>query len=314
MSRNIRSKKNERQDLFDFCGSPADFWFCYVRDHPDWGEVRNHLNRMWAWYRSCGLQDPHFESEFKDKFCHRWWELQAAWFLKTIGCKISHENEGPDFVCSKDGVTFYVEAVTCSAGDQTKPDSVKPLPKGSYNLDEQQRVVSLRFTQAIREKTRKYWKFRKKAIVESGIPYVIALSPIQIKLERSLASTGLQGEPAIFNAVYGKGLDVISIDRLTGKSIAVHSQDRPSLIKNQSTTRTNIFRPSGRRCDPYRGVSGILYSELYFDSRHDDEALVDSFSLAHNANAAVGLRRGLLEVGSERTVEPSNDDWAIVRC
>jgi len=230
--------------------------------------------------------------------------------LKTIGCQISHENEGPDFVCRKDGVTFYVEAVTFSAGEQTKPDSVKPLPKGSYALDEQQRVELLRFTQAIREKTRKYWKFRKKSIVQPGVPYVIALSPIQIRLERTLASTGFHGEPAILRAVYGAGLDVISIEKSSGNSIALYSQDRPSLLKNQSAIRTDRFRPSDRHCDPYRCVSGILYSEVYFHSRHEDETLVDGFSFAHNANAAAELKRGLLGRCSEWAAEPLDDGWA----
>jgi len=285
MPRNIQSKKKEQQDIFDFYGSPTDPWFCCIRDRSDLREARDHLNRMWIWFQSCGLQDTHFESEFRLNFCHRWWELQVAWFLKTIGCKITHENEGPDFICSKDGVTFYVEAVTCSPGEQTRSDSVKPLPNGSFKLEEQQRLELLRFTQAIREKTRKYWKFRRKKIVESGIPFVIALSPIQISLERILTvSASLQRTPAILKAVYGEGINVISVDRSSGKFGATYSQNRPALLKNNATVRTDRFRPTVRRCDPYKCVSGILYSELNFASSFpyaypcSDEILADRSS------------------------------------
>ena len=149
--------------------------------------------------------------------------------------------------------------------------------------------------------------------VRNDVPYLVALSPIELDLPPDhilISAADIQGVPAIVKAVYGAGVTQLILDRQNGRLISVDHEDRHSIRKGLNVIRTDMFVPSPRRCDPYRGLAGVLYSGINFSDYGyppRDEDLATQFVLAHNMNAATHMRQGLMRLPSEWVASYTDD-------
>ena len=274
------------------------------------------------------LFDDNFVKDLPRQFCQRWWELQVAWHLKNTGCFIEHRAKGPDFICTKNGSRFYVEAVACECGVDLSSDSVQP-PKwqrlkpgetefiGPQSIPECERREILRFRNSIGKKTTKYRAFLVDADcgVDADVPYVLAISPIRMVLEARLV--GSWNMPSICKAVYGVGATSVVVGGGGGELSEVRTEHRPEVRKTETSSpvNANVFAPDGGG-NLYDKISGILYSETNFricDYPYADDALREEFVFCHNANAQNEVAKGLVGAATEYRAEKTHGGYVVRR-
>jgi|GEM_PF-4913340 len=285
-------------------------------------ERRKHLNSIWQWYFANRLSDKNFQSDFPINTSQRWWELEVAWFLKNIGVSLSVKNSaGSDFSCKLDDVKFEVEAVVAGKGSDKNPDCVNELiPLGAaihkftehIQLEERERMELLRLTSSIETKARKHICDINKGYSDPSCPFIIAISPTDIK---PLVSN--IGIPAAVKAVYSIGEQYYAIEPSTGKFIE-HGWNYRPLLHKTSTAKpissayflptTKIFR--------YRNISALLFSTLdiwecgYPYTPYDH---MKRFILVHNANCLNPLQRQSIKAGTEYWIEPTEHDDFLLK-
>jgi hypothetical protein len=303
-----------------FASSPdhtTDKWYKVIRDRRDLMAAKEHFVEMWNFYYSAGLNDPHFTSEFPSRLCHRWWELEVAWFLSQKGFELKSSSYGPDLLCIKGDIKIYVEDVICEPGDPNSPDFPAELMPGPHNdgkvkvthvdLPERERLELLRLRNSIESKVHQYHQRLEKGHIDPQIPYILALSPVMIP---DMISDG-DGIPAVVKAVYPVGQIYLTIDRTSQKVIDKGRTYRPTIQKSsKSDILTNIFLPLASQTI-YAGISGILYSSCSFKRSDYLIAMYQSFIFLHNYISNKPLELGCFGKNMDFWIEEGDDEYHL---
>jgi hypothetical protein len=283
--------------------------------------VREHLNRLWQWYLKSGLPDAHFLSEFPIQTHKRVWELETAWFLHNCGFTLSSQKAGADFRCESQDLMFEVDAVAPGPGASDHPDFVNEIPLSgdgavrcsqTIHIPERERLELLRLTGVIDAKARKHECDMKKGVSDSALPFVIAISVIDMPMVVSDWDM-----PAALKAVFPIGGQCYDIDRATGKCLRHRWRCRPQIEKRTKALTdisTQMFCP-GCGASRHREISALLYSKLDFREvcyPYSPEEHRKHFVLIHNADCTKPLDRGTLKVGVEYWIEQTGENEYVL--
>jgi len=285
-------------------------------------DVRLHLNRVWQWYLKVGLPDDNFLSDFPIQTSKRLWEMETAWFLHNCGFSLSNRKAGADFRCESEGKAFEVEAVAVGPGDEDNPDIVKEVPlvgegpgrcSETIYIPERERIELLRLTGAINTKAKKRLCDINKAVSDSSLPFLIALSVVD--MPKMLSDWDM---PAALKAVYRIGCQCVDFDPATRKPLRHRWQCRPRIQKgteSRENISTQMFCP-GCGAPHHREISALLYSDLDFRDAgypYNPREYRKRFILIHNADCTKRLARGSLSVGAEYWLEESGPNDYVLR-
>ena len=288
--------------FFDKNASADDLTYINMRDGNDPDEIaeRKLCESLWAKYRPCA--DGNFLSELRKNFDARFWEMYLGCTLMENGYKISHKDEGPDFRIEDNGTVIWIEAVTATSGDPSKPDSVPPLKYG-ITQDVPDKQMILRYRNAIQYKyCTKYFKYLKGSLVAKDDCYVIALNGCPIPHRHKDYEP-----PRIVRSVFPIGWQVVTIDTTTHTVLKSGYEYRANLMKRSgSIVETDIFTNT-----KYEHLSAILFSNIGVANPTPD--MGDDFIIVRNPLALKQLPDNFPRVGleykanlSENTIIPKS--------
>jgi hypothetical protein len=274
---------------------------------------RQHITVMCQWYFEMGLADANFKSDFPIRTSQRWWELETAWFLRNCGFNLSKRRTGSDFLCERKNIIFEVEAVVSGPGEDANfvPEysltgSGRFQISETINISERERIEILRLTNSIDTKAKKHLWDIKKGYSDPSIPFVIALSPVD--MPDMIANWDM---PAALKAVYPIGGQYRKIDPATGEFLQGRGWNCRHLVNKGTPTHaaisTQVFC-HGCGTEQHRKVSALLYSTLniwvygypYSPSEHQKQ-----FVVIHNEDCIKPLVRGSIKAGVEYWLEPT---------
>ena len=127
-------------------------------------------------------RDHKFDREFQTNFNSCFWELYLHAVFKKVGLTANWSHEAPDFLLTHNGGQFCLEATTANAA-QGKPNewdrelSSEALEK--YPIPEINREATIRLSNAITAKHRKFRESYRKLAHVSGQPFVVAVAPFE---------------------------------------------------------------------------------------------------------------------------------------
>ena len=294
-----------------------DRWYNLIRDRSDLKSVKEHIKKMWEFYYSKGLSDPHFMKEFPVHFCHRWWELEVAWFFFKQKFNLRNFTYGPDLICTKNNMTVYVEDVVSESGDQNSPDypnaifvhegNVGEFKVASVDLKERERVELLRLRNSIESKANKYYQWIEKGQIDQKTPFVLAISSVMIP---DMISDG-DGLPSIIKAVYPVGHITLKLNPKNQKVVEQGRAYRPKVQKSsKSNIYTDIFLDNSSDTD-YSCISGILYSSFSFRNTNYAKSPYHSFIFVHNYNSRNPIEIGFFDNVIDYWIENREDNFMI---
>ncbi|MEH2049508.1 hypothetical protein [Nostoc sp.] len=123
-------------------------------------------------------RDGKFIREFQTTFNSSFWELYLAACFKQLGCNIDFSHPTPDFLVNSPYGEFVAEATTANHPDGFQPEwarDFKMLDKTS--MEEILRLSTIRLSNAITSKYKKYLsKYSQLAHVQNK-PFVICIAP-----------------------------------------------------------------------------------------------------------------------------------------
>jgi len=250
------------------------------------------------WDRYFPYSDAHFLEEVRRDFHARFWEMYLTCALLEAGPKHDYRVQcpkpGPDILIEHKGRRVWVEAVTATPGDPSKPDSLVERIDGQMSLVPTDRIV-LRYSNAIAAKHAKYLDYLAAGIVSGADSYVVAVN------SWSLGCSWTSGEmPRFLKAVFPMGALGYAIDAATRQIVDRKHQFRPIIQKNnRAGVSTEIFVN-----DEYRGLSAILHSHAHaFMNR----PLGTDFEIAHHPLAAQPVPAGLIPARREWHATPNEE-------
>lgn len=127
-------------------------------------------------------RDHKFVREFQTSFNSCFWELYLHAVFKKFGFGLDWSHAAPDFSVSREGSVFHVEATTANAA-QGKPNEwdreLSPEALAQYPVPVINREATIRLSNAITAKHRKYRDDYRKLNHVGGRPFVIAVAPFE---------------------------------------------------------------------------------------------------------------------------------------
>ena len=135
-----------------------------------------------GWAEGFVDRDHKFVHEFQTTFNSSFWELYLHAVFRRFGLTIDWSQSAPDFLLGKDNVWLNVEATTANAA-QGRPNewdrdfSAEAIQ--AISVPEINREATIRLSNAITAKHRKYCDSYHKLSHVGGRPFVIAVSPFE---------------------------------------------------------------------------------------------------------------------------------------
>lgn len=211
--------------------------------------IRDELKRMMKNFEP--YMDSHFENEFKNSdnyniFHQRFFELYMSNYLLENNIQINSFDKGPDFILNN---KIHIECVAPTAGKgQNKVDEIPTLNSEKRvivsNVPEEK--IMLRLFSAIFDKYKKYRKYIKSKVIDSGVN-IIALNDGLLpysKIEDNI--------PRIIKVLFGIGYQVVNFDK--PDDFFVSKRDFINKHKEKKINM-NFFVN-----DKYSDISAIIYS------------------------------------------------------
>jgi hypothetical protein len=236
--------------------------------------ARDFAERLWAEYSE--FADPNFLKEIRRDFHARFWEMYLTCSLREgeakRGYHLSCPKPGPDILLESDGRRLWVEAVTATDGAPGLPDSVvEPNPGGSGRIPEEK--IVLRYTNAMREKYKKYLQYLRHGIIRGTDAFVIAINAARLSYRWARAANDA---PRFLKALYPLGPYQLLLDKRTGKIVGSGNEPRFQIAK-ASGAEVPVQAFLDRR---YRAISAVLCS--FADAGSYGGALGFDFEVALN--------------------------------
>jgi hypothetical protein len=269
--------------------------------------------RLWDTYHPHA--DSHFLTEIRRDFHARFWEMYLTCTLLEQGQQQGYSvrcpkyrTGGPDICVEYRDLRIWVEAVTPTDGNPTKPDSViEPTLCEAHKIPEEK--IILRYTNAINSKHKQYLKYLADGIVAENDAYVIAVNGFPLSYGWATPEI-----PRILKAVFPIGPVQVEFDRNTGKVVKVGHQFRPIIYKSTGEKVSTEFFVNSQ----YDGISAILHSyanacmmvplfpEELVDQQDVDQ-LGNDFFVVHNPMALQPVPHRLIVATRECWATPVDD-------
>jgi hypothetical protein len=293
-------------DLFT-PGDAEDKAYVNLRDIMDVPEAvagRSFCERLWTTFHPDA--DAHFLTEIRRDFAARFWEMYLTCALRHHAAKHDYavtcpkrSKGGPDVLIEYQGRRIWIEAITVTDGDPSKPDAPVEAnrPKPGQIPDEQ---ILLRYTTAISAKHQKLLRYRETGIAGEKDAYVIAMNAYPLTYRWAEPEM-----PRFLKALYPLGHLQFIIDRTTGKLVETRHEFRDHIAKKSGTTiPTTIFLDK-----QFAGISAVLHSYAFACMKQEPLGL--DFLIAHNPLASEPVPLALLPSDREFTAEIGDDECKL---
>ena len=215
----------------------------------DFEYVRDKFKKMMRKFKP--YMDSHFENEIKnsndyDIFHQRFFELYMSNYLLENNIQFNSYDKGPDFILKN---KTHIECVAPTAGKGQNKVDERPIfssekKNNCCNVPEEK--IMLRLSSAIFDKYKKYRKYIKSEVIDSGVN-IIALNDGLIpysKIEDNI--------PRIIKVLFGIGYQVVNFDK--PDKFQVSKRD---YINKYPETKINMNFFNN---DKYKEISAIIYT------------------------------------------------------
>lgn len=266
-----------------------------IRDEFRCAHCKSYMEKLWETYHS--YADKDFPKQLAQDFHARFWEMYLTCTLVHNSFNVVPKQtraKGPDIKIDHPSITIWVEAVTPTSGDPSKPDSVPNLQMGVAQQVPDEQII-LRYRSAIHDKYfDKYFRYLADSIIRIEDCYVIALNGCKIPW------CGSDYEPPrIVRSVLPFGQQVVTVDTSSH-----------TVVNRGYQYRAYLRKVSGERVDTdifvkreHSHISAVLFSKV--DVANLTSAMGDDFIIAHNPLASRKLPDGFPKVGREYKAELS---------
>lgn len=274
----------------------SDKLYRVIRDEKRLAELKSYIENLWGAYHP--YADKDFPEQLSQDFHARFWEMYLTCTLVHKFFNVAPKQtraKGPDIKIDHASTTIWVEAVTPTSGDSSKPDSV-PCPKMGVAQQVPDEQIILRYRSAIRDKYYQYFKYLEDGIIRSDDCYIIALNGCRVHWPGSDYEP-----PRIVRSVLPFGWQVVTIDTSSHKVINRGYQYRAYLRKTSGVTvDTDIFIKL-----EYGHISAVMFSNI--DAANRTPAMGDDFIIVRNPLASRELPDDFPKVGREYKAELSEN-------
>jgi type I restriction enzyme S subunit len=228
----------------------------------------------------------------------------------TSGYRVCPKSErskgpaGPDILLEREGNRIWIEAVAVTRGDPSKADSlVEPNPP---EIPEEK--IVLRYTSAIGEKYRKYFRYLEKRIVNEADAYVVALNGSALGYWQSPA----WDVPRFLKALYPIGKPQLLLDKKSREVVDTGNQPRFTIVKAQGSPVSRQAFIDRR----WRGISAVIHSCAHADmgrfcAYEDVRRLGFEFEIAYSPLARQPLSQGVIPAKIEWWSKLSDMEWQL---
>jgi hypothetical protein len=251
-------------------GLSKDAGYVNVRDSKSEMCVKARAFTELLWESYHPFADPNFQTDAKNHFLQRFWEMYLHCAFEENGLKPQRVgSEGPEFFFMHSGKKIWVEAI--APGPGTGDDAVPENPgDGQVRVMPTEKIL-LRFTQALRDKFVKYQKDRSKGIISPNDYVLLCIN------SRGIPDAPYGAElPYFIKAFLPLGNAQISINLKSGlASSAGHEYRNVIRKKIGSPVSTDSFLSPETSA-----FIGILHSSV--DCANRPERLGRDFSVLHN--------------------------------
>jgi hypothetical protein len=264
-------------------------YYCRTRDKTDTHNIkgRQHLESLWKSYGN--FLDPDVRERATLDMPAAFWELYLTGTLKRLGIDLQQQSrtkqnkKGPDLFAINPEV--WIEAVMPGVG--TGPDAVEDSALGVAS-DTPVATFILRLRSAFEAKAKIIAGYIDDGLIKSGQGTVIAISGAMLP---TAFSDSLP--PRVVRALLGVGNIVLDLNTESGKIVGQSLEHRDQVTKKSGAAVTTFPFDN----PAYRHISAVAYSCSNWVT-YSEKAGVD-FTVIHNENADVKLRRGWLNAGHE---------------
>ncbi|MBI2830713.1 MAG: hypothetical protein HYX79_00450 [Chloroflexi bacterium] len=285
------------EKLFSNDITPADDLYRIIRDDERYVEEKSHMENLWKTYQPYADRD--YLKKITEDFDARFWEMYLTCTLVHYSFNVVPKQmpKGPDIKIDHGSTTIWIEAVTPTIGDSSKPDSVPDLKMGMTQQIPDDQII-LRYTNDISEKHKKYRKYLGD-IIRDGDCYVIALNGCKTR-------HGKINPPRIVRSVLPIGRPIGTLD-IKSKILNMQNPYMPSLKKaSGSLVETDIFTKQ-----EYNNISAVMFSNV--DVCNPTSTMGDDFIIVRNPLASKQLPVDFPNVGLEYTAELSQNGITLNR-
>ena len=141
-------------------------------------KIRQRLEELWPYFH------PYADSNFRDEFARhphqRFWEMLLCVHLvesgKNVIAKRDRVQSGPDILVKEAGETIWIEAVTPTAGEPAKPDTVPDFQADGEVYTAPNDSLLLRLLQGMDEKRNRLQSYIDNSIIAPDDLRIIAIN------------------------------------------------------------------------------------------------------------------------------------------
>lgn len=297
-------------DLFNELPATACVGYRNLREPPSANSqlCRTYCEYLWGRFRP--YADKDFVQDFAVHLHQRFWEMYLAVTLLEAGHTITAPKPGPDFGIIHGGRRIWIEAVTATAGEPGRPDSIPvyELKEGEIEAGRvPQDQIVLRCTAAISAKfPKQYRQHAASGIIGPDDCYIVAVNHAEAY---QWAEVGTP--PFILRAVLGVGPLFVTIDKKTLEIVSQGAHYRGSIPKSSgASVDTALFLSS--ESDPLSAVIGSVTTiGTPVHLQQEEHAMGQDFLLVRNPMARNRIPPDLLVRGQQFDVSFSDNEYQV---
>ena len=228
--------------------------------------------------------DPHFVREFQfSQFDQRMWELYLWAAFRDMGFDV-RQPEAPDFLCSRPGLKFTVEATTVTASQQG-PLAKHPQPQ---TADEMKAFLAdympMKFGSSLTSKLNKkdkdgrnYWE---RGEATSG-PFIVAIADFHIPGGDGEVGSMTYTQSALWPYLYGHRVEYVIADG----QLVTRATKGANHVYGEKVVPTGFFDLPGAE-----NISAVLFSNAGTLSKFDRMGVGAGFGATDHRYFRFGLR------------------------
>ena len=257
-------------------GETTDQAYVNVRESPNLAEAKRFVESLWPRFQP--LADSNFQTDAKNHFLQRFWEMYLACSLMERGLELHKvDDAGLEYYFNEGGRRVWLEAVAPSPGKG--PDRVPEIVYGEAYTVPSEKVI-LRFTSAMRDKLLKIKKDQANGRLMESDRVLLAIN------SRGIPHGPYGGDmPFFLKACLPFGNLTLELDPKKRQIVDRYHTYRPTIQKqSEGEVRTTTFLDADSAV-----LIGVLHSAV--DCANKPTVLGGDFQLLHNPNAAQPLPR-----------------------
>lgn len=297
-------------DLFNELPAAACAGYRNLRDPPNANSqlCRKYCDFLWERFRP--YADKGFVQGFAVQLHQRFWEMYLAVTLLEAGHTITAPKPGPDFGIIHGGKRIWIEAVTATAGEPGRPDSIPAYELKEGGIEARrvpQAQIVLRCTTAISAKfPKQYCQHVASGIIGPDDCYVVAVNHAEAY---HWADVGTP--PFILRAVLGVGPLFVTMDKKTQEIVSQGAHSQGSVPKSSGkSVDTALFLSS--ESEPLSAVIGsvtTIGNPVHLQQA--EHAMGQDFLLVRNPMARNCIPPDLLARGQQFDVSFSDNEYQV---